>query len=201
MRIALVGNTGVGKSTFVNICKKHFKTLKIKEIRLAKPLYQAQNYIYKICKVQKNPDAQDGVLLNFLGQHMRTINEDVIKIHFIEQLKKMPNNINLIICSDVRPIDVPFVKKQGFSLINIQTDREIALERRLKRGDISLANAQHSTEQQIYGFQPDHIIVNNKSIEDYQNAALGLVKKLYDSNWQRNQTSGFEQSYPHQPFL
>lgn len=201
LRIALVGNTGVGKSTFVQILKKHFKSNFVKEIRLAKPLYKVQSYIYKICKIQKQHGVQDGVLLNFLGEHMRYINQNVIEDHFIEQLQKVPNKAKIIVCSDVRPIDVEFIKKQNFVLINIQADEAIALKRRVKRGDLSLANSKHSTEQAIYGFQPDQIMVNNKSVEVFENEVLDLVNKLYDFNWQGNRESGFKQSYSHQAFL
>jgi dephospho-CoA kinase len=186
LRIALVGTTGVGKSTFVSILKKQLKHVVCKEIRLAKPLYQVQSYLYKICKTKKNKNVQDGVLLNFLGQHMRAINKNIIEEHFVEQLSKITNDVELVICSDVRPIDLAFVTKHDFVIINIQSDEEIALKRRMQRGDVSLANSKHWTEQQIYGFQPDYNIVNNGSIAEYENAVLGLVNKLYDFNRQGN---------------
>ena len=112
---------------------------------------------------------------------MRSINEKVIEEHFISQFNKILNHAEIVICSDVRPRDFSFMKHHNFLFIHIEAEESLSLERRKKRGDISLANSKHWTEKQDSEFIPDYKITNNGSLEDYKLNVLNLVRKIYDS--------------------
>jgi cytidine deaminase len=165
-RLALLGNTGVGKDTCVRTIQKIHPNLSVALIQLAAPLYEVQNLIYKICAREKNPEVQDGILLNFLGEHMRSINPNVIKEFFFRQLDQKESKVDLIICRDARPIDLPFITEAGFYVLHIKTDAQIALQRRQVRGDRYLGGSNHRTEQGDCRF--DVQIVNNGSLEEFE---------------------------------
>jgi dephospho-CoA kinase len=184
LKIALTGNTGVGKDTFVQTLRASDKFDSLQEIKLSTPLYEVQNYIYQVCKKEKEYFTQDGVLLNFLGKNMREINPNIIKDYFLAQLD-MLNNINgVIICSDARPQDLLFIKSSNFLIIKIIASTKLCIERRIARGDTSLGSLDHSTEKsasQEIAF--DYSIENNGKLNIYQQAILKLVGDLYDSHW------------------
>jgi cytidine deaminase len=178
-KLALLGGTGVGKDTFVQILQRLLPSLSIRRIRLAEPLYEVQNFIYKTCSREISDEVQDGVLLNFLGKHMRSINPHVLLDRFAQSIRE-ETSADLILCSDVRPIDAPFVRKMGFSIVHIVTNPDVAFERRKKRGDLSLGNSSHETEAGISSSYYDIQISNNGSIEDFQSAVSSLIKDYYN---------------------
>lgn len=175
-KLALLGNTGVGKDTFVKIFQERFASLSIRLIKLATPLYEGQNAIYKLCGREIATGVQDGILLNFLGNHMRRINPDVIKESFLRELQRQGQEPDIFICQDARPLDVPFVREAGFFVLNIATDPEIALERRKVRGDLSLGASDHHTEKGLSVELYDAQILNNGSLEEF---AQKIVKFIH----------------------
>ena len=178
VKLGLLGTTGVGKDTCVKIIQKHYSDLRIKLIRLAAPLYEVQSFIYKICQREKDSNIQDGVLLNFLGKHLREINPDVLKRPFFQTLHESTSKADVIICSDVRPADVPFVKEEGFTILNIVTDSKVARQRRLERGDVSLGNPSHSTEKDAVINLSDYQISNNGSLEEFEKKVIEFMQRL-----------------------
>lgn len=178
IKLGLLGTTGVGKDTCVNMIKNHFPDLAISLIRLADPLYRAQDAIYTICRKAKDFYSQDGELLNFLGLHMRKINPDVLKQSFLAALQSCDPCIDCIICPDIRAIDVPFVKDAGFIIIHIDADPIITFERRKIRGDISLGKTNHQTERGINSSIYDHQLINNGSLEEFQENVKNLFSHL-----------------------
>ena len=176
IRLALCGNSGVGKDTCSKIILEQFFGLNHVVIRLADPLYAVQNYIYQICGKEKAPDAQDGVLLNFLGKHMRSINPDVLKDCFTKKIRSV--QADLILCPDVRPLDIPYIQEAGFIILHIIADPSVALERRKLRGDISLGSHTHSTEVGLSPALYNHEIVNNGTIEEFKSNILSIVNGI-----------------------
>ena len=174
-KLALLGNTGVGKDTFVRIFQKRYAYLSMHLIKLATPLYEGQNAIYELCGRKIEPEVQDGILLNFLGNHMRRINPDVIKECFLRDLHKKGQEPDLIICHDTRPLDVSFVRDAGFFVLNIASDSEIALERRKARGDLSLGSSDHHTEKGLSSELYDAQILNNGTLEDFEQKIVKFI--------------------------
>lgn len=173
-KLALLGNTGVGKDTCVKIIQNRFSHLKLSLIQLAAPLYEAQNTIYQICGKGKDPDAQDGVLLNFLGQHMRRINPNVLKESFLKTLEK--SQADLVICRDVRPLDVTFVREAGFFIVNIATDPSLCIERRKARGDLFLGASNHKTEVGLSAELYDAQIMNNSTLDNFERETVKFLQ-------------------------
>lgn len=178
LKLGLLGTTGVGKDTCVSVIRNHFPNHSIYLVRLADPLYKAQEAIYKICRKNKEFYNQDGELLNFLGSHMRKINPDVLKQSFIDNLQICDSNIDFIICPDVRPADIQFVRDAGFLIIHIYADQNITLERRMLRGDISLGKADHETEKEINPTIYDYRLTNNGSLQEFQKSIEDLISRL-----------------------
>lgn len=177
--LALLGNTGTGKDTFVRTIQKRRPALSLNLIRLADPLYQAQHEIYKICKREKEFFSQDGVLLNFLGQHMRRINPNVIRESFLSRLQPAPQ-ADLTICPDVRPIDLAFIKQAGFFVLQITADPLVAQERRKKRGDLSLGSSSDPMEPPAHLFpEADAHIANDATLEEYEQRIAELLKNRF----------------------
>lgn len=174
-KLALLGGPGVGKDTFVQILRKRFPQISLRLIRLAEPLYEVQKFVYRSCSKEISDHVQDGILLNFLGQHMRSINPNVLLDRFAKAVQEIGDQRDLIICSDVRPIDAAFVKKLGFHIVHITANPDIALERRKRRGDFSLGSNSHITEKGILSEMYDTVISNNKSYEEYEMSVLQLL--------------------------
>lgn len=181
-KLALLGGPGVGKDTFIRCFRELYPHFSSRLIRLANPLYEVQNFIYKICSKEIEKDAQDGVLLNFLGKHMRSINPNVLLQPFAQAVKEIEaeKSVDLILCSDVRPIDVQFVKQLGFTIVHIVTDPAIAYERRKLRGDLSLSDNCHVTEGGISAHMYDVQISNNGSMEDYKKTINQTLKEIFN---------------------
>ena len=178
-KLALLGNTGVGKDTFVRIFQKRYAHLSMHLIMLAMPLYEGQNAIYNICGRDIEEGVQDGILLNFLGNHMRRINPDVIKESFLRELQRNGQETDLIICHDARPLDVSFVREAGFYILNITTDPGIALERRKVRGDLSLGSSDHHTEKGLSAELYDAQIVNNGTLKDFEQKIIKFFDEWF----------------------
>ncbi|HCJ11808.1 MAG: hypothetical protein A2Y14_04185 [Verrucomicrobia bacterium GWF2_51_19] len=176
-RIALIGIPGSGKDTYAKFIIETMRDRHVAIIRLAEPLYCAQQAIYALCGVQKDYYEQDGVLLNFLGKHMREINPRVIEEAFHAALRDAKDS-DLILCSDVRPCDISFVKREGFKLICLETDAAIAFERRKRRNDRSLGEANHVTESGLDRRSVDFLLPNNGSLEDLRRTGLTLLEAL-----------------------
>jgi len=180
-KLALLGRPGVGKDTFIKCFRELYPHFSSQLIRLSNPLYEVQNFIYKICSKEIEKDVQDGVLLNFLGNHMRTINPNVLLQPFAQAVKDIEakKSMDVILCSDVRPIDAQFIKQLGFTIVNIVTDPAIAFERRKQRGDLSLGDNSHVTEDGISANMYNVQICNNGTIEDYKKIINQVLKDFF----------------------
>jgi dephospho-CoA kinase len=186
VKIALIGKPGVGKDTFLKLVHQWDFFGTVKDIRLADPFYRLQAQIYDVCGVQKDYYIQDGELLNFLGNHMRKINPNVLKSYFLQQLKNNIFDCSFVICPDARPIDLLFIKEQEFIIVEIICDEKLSLERRHLRGDLSLGNANDTVENSNSVVYADYRIINNGTMKDYESGVLNLIREIYDTYWKRN---------------
>ncbi len=177
-KIALLGGPGVGKDTFVQIVQKHFSHLSIQVLRLAKPLYEVQDFIYRVCSREIAADVQDGVLLNFLGKHMRQINPRVLTDRFFQLVQEIESETDLIFCCDARPIDIPVIKEMEFTVVHIVTSADIALERRKKRGDLTLGQSSHVTESGVHSDLYDFQMSNHGTMEEYEKSIVQFMNQF-----------------------
>ena len=177
-KLALLGGPGVGKDTFVQIFRKHFPSVSYRQIRLAEPLYEVQRYIYKLCGQEIADGVQDGVLLNFLGKHMRGSNSNVLLDRFAQNVAEIGDEVELILCSDLRPKDALFVKEMGFVVVHIVAEASLALERRKKRGDLSLGSSSHETEAGIAANLYDVQLANHGTLEEYEKSVVEFLNEF-----------------------
>lgn len=183
-KLALLGGPGVGKDTFIRIFQKLYSHISCRFIRLAEPLYEVQHFIYKMCLKEIETQIQDGILLNFLGKHMRAINPNVLLERFAKSVRETEPLVDMVICSDVRPIDAAFVGQMGFTIVHIAADPSIALERRKQRGDLTLGNSSHETETGIVAGMYDVQIANNDSLEEFEKSIDAFLQEFfYRSQW------------------
>lgn len=174
VKIALLGNTGVGKGTFASFLEEIIEDRQVQRLKLAKPLYDAQQDVYDICGVIKQYDVQDGELLNFLGAHMRKINPKVLEDCLRERLTNI--DCDVVVCDDARPKDVAYLKELGFIIVEIITRPEITGARRELRGDVTLGSSNHSSENGQRDIESDYTIINESTIEDFRESAERFVE-------------------------
>ena len=178
LKLGFLGTTGVGKDTCCRSIQKLYPRYLTRTVKLAHPLYEVQNFIYRLSGVQKKEEIQDGVLLNFLGKHMRQIDSQVLIRSFAATLREISPDVDLILCPDVRPVDAPHLKAMDFTLIHVTADSEIALKRRKARGDLSLSQPNHETELGLNSDICDYQVANNGSLEELEKQIQCLMQRL-----------------------
>lgn len=186
IRIALFGAPGAGKSTATAILSDLASNagFDFRRIRLADPLYQCQNAIYEIagCPLA-DFYTQDGVLLNFLGSHLRRINPTVLLDSFDRELVRLGDIGSeyagrIIACDDMRASEATFLAARGFRLVRVAAPTEICLSRRAARGDVSLGSSDHPTEAGLDVIAANEEIPNSGSLDDLQSEVTALLRRL-----------------------
>ncbi|WP_405663857.1 hypothetical protein OG379_17540 [Streptomyces sp. NBC_01166] len=187
-RIALFGLPGSGKSTFSSLAKswaaKNDATVHV--ITLAEPLYRAQAAVYESAgrPLHIAEGRQDGALLNFLGSHMRKINPRVLEEHFLSETARIysacegSTQRHVVICSDARPADLPYLRRSGFHPVVITVDEEVARKRKEARGDLTLGDSRHTTENGLEQIHPSTPVDNSGTLEEFSTATTALLNSV-----------------------
>ncbi|WUH92816.1 hypothetical protein OG900_23710 [Streptomyces sp. NBC_00433] len=152
-------------------------------ITLAEPLYRAQAAVYESAgrPLQTGERRQDGALLNFLGSHMRKINPHVLEEHFLSETARIhaacegSTRRQMVICSDARPADLPYLRQGGFHPVVITVDEEVARKRKEARGDLTLGDSQHATENGLERIHPSSPVDNNGTLQEFATATAALL--------------------------
>ena len=164
MKICFLAPSGYGKTTAIEILKKHFD---ITNIKIAEPLYELQKEFYQTLGKEIG-DRQDGELLQFYGKKIRKEDENFL----LNAFKNKLDNINSSIISndDCRPNDYKFLKDIGFVFIKINGYKR-------DRNDITVADSKEKIEWQDE-IPFDYEINNYSSLEEYEEQLLNLINKL-----------------------
>ncbi|MFJ8490046.1 hypothetical protein ACIRBZ_17030 [Streptomyces sp. NPDC094038] len=155
-------------------------------ITLAEPLYRAQAAVYESAgrPLQIGERRQDGALLNFLGSHMRKINPHVLEEHFLSETARIhaackdSTRRQVVICSDARPADLPYLRQGGFHPVVITVDEEVARKRKEARGDLTLGDSRHSTEIGLERIRPSSPVDNSGTLQEFATATTALLDSL-----------------------
>lgn len=115
MKLCFLAPSGYGKSTAINLLKKHYDILNIK---IAEPLYELQKQFYNKIKIDIN-DKQDGELLQFYGMKIRKENPIYLLDTFKNKVDNYENDFYIITNDDCRPYDYEYLKELGFIFIKI----------------------------------------------------------------------------------
>ncbi len=164
MRICFLAPSSYGKSTAVDILKKHFD---IKNIKIADPLYELQNNFYEKLGIDVG-NKQDGELLQFYGKKVRKEDSNFLLEQFKNKLDSL--DASIITNDDCRPDDYKFLKDNGFIFVKINGYRR-------DRNDITLADSKSNIEWQDQ-IPFDYEINNYGTLEQYEDELLNLVNSL-----------------------
>lgn len=171
--LGFAGKMGSGKSTAIKLIKEELTERSVELIKLAEPLYDIQEYIYRrISSVYKRPDdfIKDRKLLQFLGTNWGrdTISTslwvDIWKAEVTHILQNAPDI--LVVCDDIRfDEEASMLKALGGTLVQIQTE-----EKRIEDTGFS----GHKSESGVDFKHVDFIIENNGTLDDLKNALLEI---------------------------
>lgn len=164
MKICFLALSGYGKSTAIDILKKHYD---ITNIKIAEPLYKLQHDFYSHIGIEVG-DRQDGELLQFYGKKIRKECSHYLIDTFKSKLDK--NNSSIITNDDCRPEDYKFLKENDFIFVKINGYRR-------NRDDITLANLKDRIEWQSE-IPFDYEVDNFGSIEEYETKLVELMNKI-----------------------
>lgn len=155
-KICFIAPSGYGKSTAINILSKKYN---VKNIKIAKPLYDLQTYFYKFINSELKGE-QDGELLQFLGAKIRKENSDFLIQEFERKINSLKDDWCIITNDDCRPPDFEYLKKLGFVFVCIKGFRH-------DRCDHSLIDVKNKLEWQ-QEVKCDFVIENIGTLEEYE---------------------------------
>lgn len=164
MKICFLAPSGYGKSTAIEILKKHFD---VENIKLAEPLYELQKAFYDKLGIDIG-DKQDGELLQFLGKKVRKEHATFLLDEFDKKLEKA--SATIISNDDCRPDDYQHLKEQGFIFVKINGFKR-------ERDDVTQADSKAKIEWQSE-IPFDYEIDNTGTKEEYEEKILNLMNKL-----------------------
>lgn len=164
MKIAIAGEIRSGKNTVCDYIKQ--KRSGIKELYFAEGIAEIIKTYF--------PDAWYGEgkprkHYQEIGQFMRSIDKDVwVKNTEMKYFLLKQAGFHNFICTDLRQHnEYEWLKKQGFTVIKVETEAEVRISRMKASGDVFDMNALlHPVEQQIKALPYDYLVSNNTTIED-----------------------------------
>lgn len=177
-RVALFGAPGAGKSTTLAQLQSRGPVV---ALQLATPLYLLQGIVYSIAgRPLADPLLQDGVLLNFLGAHLRSINSRALIDDLERRLDALESvgDTRLVVCDDARPVDAEPLRALGFRTVLVDAPDEIRRKRLASRGDLRRGDESHSTERGIDGLVVDRTIRNHGTIGELDAQLDALLTEL-----------------------
>ncbi|MFE7897971.1 hypothetical protein ACFU3E_10695 [Streptomyces sp. NPDC057424] len=169
LRIAVVGLAGAGKSTCASLIEEFAgdKGLTHARIKLAKPLYDLQEQVYRAAGGSLHEGAQDQILMEALADAMRRIRPDSLAADFTARLAD--TDADLVVNDDLRDphVDAPALRGHGFRVLRITCDEELRRQRLAGRGDPSRADR---STRDIDLITPDAVIDNRAGLDAYRSA-------------------------------
>lgn len=160
--VCLVAPSGSGKSTVAGLLKSKFEARgrTVGVYKLAQPLYETQELIYRNCGIQVGRSQQHQGILESVATFMRAINPRSIVDHFLARVATAREDV--VINDDLRDdlVDLPELKRLGFKVVKVSTSPALIEQRLDQRGDLSSV---HETplNAQIARIVPDYVVVND----------------------------------------
>ncbi len=177
VKIGLIGKPGVGKSTSADLLLNIYRCRGALPlcISLGQPLRDMQAAFYERSGSQA-VKAQDGVLLNFFGEHFRRSDPNFLIRDFEERcILALLGGQNVLICDDVRPTDVPALQDFGFSIVGIVAPDTLRRSRKRNRADRMVGDEEHITESGMEHVALDHTVRNAGVLKDLEDALSEVV--------------------------
>ena len=152
MKICFLAPSGYGKSTAIKILSNYYN---LKNIKIAEPLYELQDYFYKYISTEMIGE-QDGEILQFLGIKIRKENSTFL--------------LNFITNDDCRPPDYEHLKNLGFIFIGINGYNRDRLDHRP-------SNPKLTIEWQG-NMCCDYWVDNLGTMEEYEKNIIKLINQI-----------------------
>ena len=186
--IALSGPRGAGKSTFAALVTKELRRHRqqVTLLRIAEPLYQVQELIYKLARCSiAGSSFQDAELLTFLGRHFRKIRKTSLLDAFVRQIQestKKASRRHVVLCSDARSPDLPFLRRNGFSLGFVYAPKETIDKRLIARGDANRTRSARELEVTYRQTKWDFEIDNSGSRNALRHQAVKIARLIAEES-------------------
>ena len=158
----------------------------VRNVKFAAPLYEAQETIYRLAgKPLATAGIQDGKLLNFLGNHFRSINPNSLidrfcesMAHYEAEFQRQSAIRGLLLNDDMRATEAIYLKSRGFLLLQIIADSKLRQKRREQRGDMTLGSDVDPTEKGVTHVDADIVIANNGSLLAFEQSVMSFLKTV-----------------------
>lgn len=174
LRIAVVGLAGAGKSTCATLIEEFArdKGLAYARVKLATPLYDLQEQVYRRAGGSLHEGAQDQVLMEALADAMRRIRPESLADDFAARLAAV--DADLVVNDDLRDphVDALALRGHGFRVLRITCAEELRQERLAGRGDPSRADR---STREIDLIEPDAVIDNGAGLDTYRSTVHELL--------------------------
>ncbi len=175
LQVSVVGLAGAGKSTCAALIGEFAdeQGLSHDVVKLATPLYDLQDEVYRRSGVTLSAGAQDQVLMEALAEAMRRIGPTSIVDDFLARLDRATADV--IVNDDLRDPhhDAPGLTGRGFRILRITCDEDVRRDRLAGRGDPSLADR---STRQIDRIRPDAVIENAGSVQEYRARVRAVLR-------------------------
>lgn len=180
-KLCFFGPSGSGKSTAADIAQKYLiqQNYIVQKVNVGEPLHQIQEYIYSAFNLPNT--GQDGSLLQFVAKHF----ESQLGPHFSKKIQNLEaNNYDhplAIINSDCRDNSYQYLKNLNFKFVRVSASKDNIGLRLQVRGDINLAQKNHSVEQ-ISQIIPDFLVENNESVASLKDKVETLISHIINQS-------------------
>ncbi|PYE47286.1 AAA domain-containing protein [Paenibacillus barcinonensis] len=148
IKLVIFGQSGSGKSTIARIVQNYYEKQRktVQVVKLASPLYEIQNHVYKKLLLPYKEGAQDQILLENLATNIRRISPNYLVETFMEKVNN--SEANVIINDDLRDYhtDYPRLTDSGFIFIKVSCKEEIRQSRLKSRDDLSIVQNSKTTK-------------------------------------------------------
>lgn len=166
IKIAITGEIRSGKDTVTEYIQDTNWGLNMKKLYFAEGI---ESIIRTYLPEAYEGNAKPRKHFQEVGQYMREVNVDVW-VNYVERKYKylQSKGITNFICTDLRQFnEYDWLKANGFTIIKVETDSEIRIERMKASGDkFDAQSLVHPVEMKIRSLKYDYLITNNTTLED-----------------------------------
>lgn len=175
MRISIIGLAGCGKSTSANLVEEFARELGLTcaTLKLAKPLYDLQEQVYRAAGVPLQTGVQDQLLMESLADAMRRIRPESLVDDFLARLAATDTDI--VVNDDLRDpfIDATALGANGFRILRVTASPEVREKRLAGRGDPSRADRSTGNIDLI---APDAVLDNSGHLAEHRDAVRRVMR-------------------------
>lgn len=116
-----------------------------------------------------------------IGQFFRTIDPNVwIKAFDRNYLTALADGVMDFVVTDLRqPNEYQYLKENGFTIVKVEADSEVRLERMRKEKDtFRMEDLHHETESHVDVIPYDYLVTNNTTLEDLEDQLKFIADEL-----------------------